>query len=143
MANKTVILQWNCRGLRDKREDLELLINTYKPIVICLQETLLSSQIEKYQKEGKTLPSFVNFTNYHSYFKCIESGRNGIAIYVRNGTFHSPIKLKTRLQALAVRVTYQDKEFIVGNHYISDTHDRVPSKETYQYIANHLLCNGL
>ena len=50
------ILQWNCRGLRDKREMIEELIAEFKPIVICLQETLLSKEIEKRQKDGRDLP---------------------------------------------------------------------------------------
>ena len=117
MANPNVILQWNCRGLKDKREELELLIAQYKPAVICLQETLLNPDIEKLQQGNKTLPSFVNFKGYKSYFKCIESGRNGVAIYVKNSIIHTPIRLKGKWQTLAVRITYQGKEFIVSNHY--------------------------
>ena len=90
MANKlNGILQWNCRGLRDKRNEIDKLIAEYKPIVLCLQETLLSKEIEKRQIDGRDLPSFVNIRHYKSYFKCINSGRNGIAIYVRNDIFHS------------------------------------------------------
>ena len=33
------IIQWNCRGLRSNREDIELLISKYSPAAICLQET--------------------------------------------------------------------------------------------------------
>ena len=36
------IFQWNCRGLRSNREDIELLISKYSPAAICLQETLLT-----------------------------------------------------------------------------------------------------
>ena len=36
------IIQWNCRGLRSNREDIELLISKYSPTAICLQETLLT-----------------------------------------------------------------------------------------------------
>ena len=35
------IIQWNCRGLRSNREDIELLISKYSPAAICLQETML------------------------------------------------------------------------------------------------------
>ena len=37
------IIQWNCRGLRRNKEDIELLISKYCPAAICLQETLLKS----------------------------------------------------------------------------------------------------
>ena len=64
MANPNVILQWNCRGLKDKREELELLISQFSPAVICLQETLLNPEIEKCQEAKKPIPSFVQFKGY-------------------------------------------------------------------------------
>ena len=97
MANPNVILQWNCAGLNAKREELEKLMTKYSPAVICLQETLLNPEIERNQNTKDKLSSYVNFQKYKGYFKCIPTGRNGIAIYVRNGVFHSPIKLKTDL----------------------------------------------
>ena len=136
MANKNVILQWNCVGLKDKRIELENLIAEYSPPVICLQETLLHSDIERYQKDTDKLPSFVNFKGYKGYFKCITTGRNGIAIYVKNSVLHSPVELKTHLQCLAVRVTHQNKEFIVSNHYTSNTHDGVPPKQKFNHVIH-------
>ena len=136
MANRNVILQWNCRGLKDKRHELDLLIAEYSPAVICLQETLLSSNVEKCQKDNKPLPSFTQIRGYKSYFRCIETGKNGVAIYVKNTVIHSPIKLVTPLQALAVCVSFQEKEFIVSNHYTSDTHDGVPSVAQFKSIIN-------
>ena len=136
MANKNVILQWNCRGLAHKRNHLLTLISDYKPAVICLQETLLKPDIEKSQNDVDNLPKYVQFKNYKGYFKCIPSGRNGLAIYVRNGVLHSPINLRTGLQALAVRITFQSKEFVVSNHYISDTHDQIPSKGQFNNIIH-------
>ena len=46
MAGRNVILQWNCRGLKSKRNDIDILIAKYSPAVICLQETLLPSNVE-------------------------------------------------------------------------------------------------
>ena len=86
----------------DKREDLELLIAKYAPLVICLQETFLSKEIEINQNNKDKLPSKLNFKGYKPYFKCIDSGRNGIAIYVKNGVWHHPIYPDTNLQAIAV-----------------------------------------
>ena len=70
MANSNVILQWNCRGLINKRDELSDLINEYSPIIICLQETLLSPEIERMQNNKENLPSVVNFKGYKGYFKC-------------------------------------------------------------------------
>ena len=106
MANNRVILQWNCRGLRANRAELDQLIVEHKfPAVLCLQETMLDARIENNQDDINKLPSFVKIRNYKGYFKCIPSGRNGIAIYVHNIIFHSPVKLKTSLQALGIRIT--------------------------------------
>ena len=146
MANNNVILQWNCRGLSANRTELDKLIAEYKfPAVICLQETLLDQKIERDQDNLNLLPSFVKIRNYKGYFKCIPSGRNGIAIYVHNRIFHSPIILKTKLQALAIRVTFQHREFVVSNHYTSNTHDGVPSKYHFNKIVHqfdrpYLMC---
>ena len=116
MANPNVILQWNCNGLKGNRIELEILIAEYSPAVICLQETMLNPDVERTQKDVNSLPSYVKFKGYTGYFKCISSGHNGIAIYVKNGIIHTPVTLKTRLQALAVRITFQGKEIIVSNH---------------------------
>ena len=104
MANNKVILQWNCRGLSANRPELEKLIAEYNyPAVLCLQETLLDPKIERDQDNVNQLPSFVKIRNYKGYFKCIPTGRNGIAIYVHNRIFHTPIKLNTNLRDLAIR----------------------------------------
>ena len=95
MANPIVILQWNCDGLKAKRLELDTLIAEYSPRVICLQETMLDPSIERSQNDPSKLPSFVKIKGYKAYFKCIPSGRNGLAIYVKNNTFHSRINLKT------------------------------------------------
>ena len=94
MANKNVILQWNCNGLKGNRIELELLIAKYKPAVICLQETLLDKDIENSQNDINSLPYFVQFRGYKGYFKCMPSGRNGVAIYVNNLFYIHPFLLQ-------------------------------------------------
>jgi exonuclease III len=37
----TTLLQWNCRGLRNNFNEVQLLAQRYDPQAICLQETLL------------------------------------------------------------------------------------------------------
>ena len=51
------IIQWNCRGLRSNREDIELLISKYSPAAICLQETML------------TRDQIQTFKHYSAYYK--------------------------------------------------------------------------
>ena len=38
------IIQWNCRGLRSNREDIEILIQNYSPVALCIQETKLENK---------------------------------------------------------------------------------------------------
>ena len=41
MNFKHNIIQWNCRGLKPKFDEISLLLSQQKPSVFCLQETLL------------------------------------------------------------------------------------------------------
>ena len=50
------IIQWNCRGLRSKREDIEWLISKYAPAAICLQETML---------QPEHTPTFKHYSAYY------------------------------------------------------------------------------
>ena len=146
MANPNVILQWNCDGLRAKRLELEILISKYSPAVICVQETLLDPIVDNSKNDPHILPSFANFKGYKGYFKCIPSGRNGIATYVKNKIHHSLLtNLKTQLQVLAINITFEGKTFIISNHYISNTHDGVPTSGQYenlikQFDKPYLMC---
>ena len=49
-------IQWNCRGFRNKLEEIQLFIKNHNPIAICLQETLL--------KDNESL-SIKNYTTYN------------------------------------------------------------------------------
>ena len=136
--NKKIILQWNCQGLKSKRGELDYLISKHHPAVICLQETMLSPEIEKLQRNNQPLPSYLNIKGYTPYFKCRQTGRNGVAIYVRNkGTIHSTIKLSTVLQSLAIRLTVQGRNFIVCSHYSPCDPNRSPTKGQFQNLINH------
>ncbi|MBJ5584730.1 endonuclease/exonuclease/phosphatase family protein, partial [Salmonella enterica subsp. enterica serovar Typhimurium] len=35
------ILQWNCRGLRSRFDDIKHLLSSFSPVCMCLQETKL------------------------------------------------------------------------------------------------------
>ena len=75
------IIQWNCRGLRSNREDIELLIPKYSPAAICLQETLL--------KPGQTQ----TFKHYSAYYKSGIHGHGGVCILVKKKNFiHSQVQ---------------------------------------------------
>ncbi|XP_025416794.1 uncharacterized protein LOC112688000 [Sipha flava] len=89
------ILQWNPNGFYSKLDEINLLLNKYCPISICLQET-----------------NFINdkvcsLNNYTTYYKNrTNAGRvsGGVAIYV-NSNYHSEeIIINTNLEVIAVNV---------------------------------------
>ena len=91
------IIQWNCRGLRSNREDIELLISKYSPAAICLQETLL--------KPGQ----IQSFKHYSACYKSGIYGHGGVCILVKNNFIHSQIQFQADLQAVAVCITISNK----------------------------------
>ena len=91
--NNNVILQWNINGLKCNRHELDILIAQYTPVVIRLQEVRLPFEMEGFLRDNKPLPHYVNIKGYTPYIKCIPSGHNGVAIYVKNSVIHSPVNL--------------------------------------------------
>ena len=100
------IIQWNCRGLRSKREDIELLISKYSPAAISLQETLL--------KPNQTQ----TFRHYSAYYKNGIRGHGGVCILVKNNFIHSQVQFQADLQAVAVCITINNKTYTVASVYV-------------------------
>src|SRR6056300_464128 len=107
MVQQPNILQWNCRGLRSSREDIELLLNQHSPVALCLQETKL--------KDGNNQ----TFRHHNTYYNNTDSGNGGVAIIIKNSIVHSTVTLQTCLQAVAVRLTtINDKVYTLCSIYI-------------------------
>ena len=85
------IIQWNCRGLRSNREDIELLISKYSPAAICLQETLLTPHQTQ------------TFKHYPAYYKSSIHGHGGVCILVKNSFIHNQVQFQADLQFLPVK----------------------------------------
>ena len=107
MANDHHIIQWNCRGLRDKRHEIDLLIAKFAPAVICLQETLLTPNINP------------TFRNYQCYYESKVNGTHGVGILVKDSIPQSRVHIPSFLEFIAINVTIQGKTFVISNHYIS------------------------
>ena len=110
-------LQWNVNGLRSRRIDLENLIKDYSPATMLLQEVRLPYEVQECQEKGEPIPSYACFKGYKGYFRLKKNGQNGVALYIRNNIFHTPINLNSPLQTLAAKVTFREKVFIVCSHY--------------------------
>ena len=110
------IIQWNCRGLRSNREDIELLITKYSPAAICLQETMFKrDQIQ-------------TFKHYSAYYKNSINGHGAVCILVKNNFIHSQVQFQADLQAVAICITINNKTYTVALVY-------VPPCETLNELA--------
>ncbi len=92
----TALLQWNCRGFRANKHELDLLIAKFHPSVICLQETFMSRDI-----------TLRNFTSYDILANVDRDNRphGGVSLLIKDNTPQSQVTLHTALKAVAARVT--------------------------------------
>ena len=96
------IISWNCRGISNKKEDLQILIKEQMPVCICIQETKLKEnlnfEIKKYNFEHK--PQTIDEG---------EIAKGGVGILVRKDTPHLLLNLNTELQAIAIQIHLNQK----------------------------------
>jgi ribonuclease HI len=91
------VIQWNCRGLRANYEEIKHLISDHCPLVIALQEIMLSDNDKI---------SFKHF-QFNSKLSTSSDGRaiGGVGLLVHNSCYQLHIPLNTSLQAVATQVT--------------------------------------
>ena len=91
-------LQWNCRGFRTNRGDIDLLIKKYSPVAICLQETLLKSKAYPISK----------YVPYDIFADLDTNNRphGGVSILVKSNIPQRQINLNTNFPAVAVSLTH-------------------------------------
>ena len=108
MDFKHSIIQWNCRGLKPKFDEISLLLSQHKASVLCLQETFLKLD------DKITLKGFNIYNHIHT--DC-QRPSGGSSIFVKSSCPQRNIQLTTELQATAVSVTL-DKEITICSIYI-------------------------
>src|SRR5277367_3901268 len=96
MDNKS-FLQWNCRGIREKKNELSDLVFRYQPNIICLQETKLRDTVDF------RLSNYIVHRKDNSDDDDV-TAHGGVAILVKNSLSCSLCRLNTDLQAIAVKV---------------------------------------
>ena len=94
------ILQWNCKGLRARSEELKVLVHDFNPGIICLQETMLGDSI---------FNPGLNYNVFDSPPPTGERAHGGASIIIHKSLQHSPIPLDTPLQAVALSVLLNRK----------------------------------
>ena len=94
MTCQSKIVQWNCEGLKQKRDVLLEIIREKNPLCICLQETKLPKD------------SDFSIRGYKSFLKNLDveegNAHGGVGIWVKNDKPAHRITLNTNLQAVAV-----------------------------------------
>ena len=108
MDFKHSIIQWNCRGLKPKFDEISLLLSQHRASVLCLQETFLKLD------DKITLKGFNIYNHIHT--DC-QRPSGGSSIFVKSSFPQRNIQLTTELQATAVSVTL-DKEITICSIYI-------------------------
>lgn len=106
--NEINILQWNCNSYRDKYPELQLLISTYSPNVICLQETKLCPSNQ------------TSFNNYLIYRNTNENllAQYGVMIMIKDCLIQRSIPLTTTLQAVACSVEFNNMTICICCLYL-------------------------
>ena len=127
-SSKYRLIQWNCRGIKPRYEELLLLLTLLRPSVFCLQELLRPSVFclqETYLKpeDNFTFKSFNTYNHIHS--DCLRAS-GGSSILVNSSLPQREIKLKTDLQAVAVFVTLE-KEITLCSVYIPPSFSQKPN----------------
>ena len=101
------ILQWNCKGLHTRAEELKVLLRDSNPGVICLQETKLG-------------PEMFNLGLNYNIFSSAPAGdrvHGGAGIIVHKSLQYSPLPVVTDLLAVAVTVVL-DKQITICSVYL-------------------------
>ena len=88
------ILQWNCQGLRHKKDDILDLVRTHKIDLLALQETKQNNDFYT------NLPGY-NLEHCDGHFNRVPHG--GVGIYIPQDIPYERIQLNTQIQAVAVR----------------------------------------
>ena len=120
------IIQWNCRGIRSNREDLEWLISKYAPAALCLQETMLKPEHTP------------TFKHYSAYYKSNIQGHGGVCILVKNNFIHSQVHFQADLEAVAVCITLNNKTYTVVSVYVPPNElafDRIIKSFSSRYLV--------
>ena len=106
-------MQWTCGGYRSNYEDARKILSGPKPLVWCLQETMLDSYVPRVS-EGYTL--------YAESLKPDPVSGRELITWIRYDLQWREIFLHTRLEAQAFRVI-TNREISVCNVYVPHGHN--------------------
>ena len=125
--NDTILLQWNCQGMRNKKDELLHYINEYKLDIIALQETMFFGD---YQVR---LPGY-NIEKRDGHFN--RSAHGGVCLYIHQDIPYHRIQLNTTIQAVAIRIQlstvlticniYSSRQHQLTSEQLNDLYSQLP-----------------
>ena len=102
-------LQWNCRGFRNSAQEIQVVLNRYCPLTICLQESKLRPDLPC------TLKGYSVFRK-DLVTDTVAHGRVILAVHHSAGA--NEVALKTDLQAVAARMQLDCTSITICSIYL-------------------------
>ena len=102
-SNTENLISWNINSVKNKYPELQMLVQDYHPIVICLQETKPAEQNSFYLR---------NFDIHRKDMKSLVNQKGGVLIATHNTYFTEIIPLQTHLQVVAVKLYIESNKFV-------------------------------
>lgn len=119
----TAIIQWNCRGLLTNLEDVHSLMDEFRPVALCLQETHLNASHTNVLRRYHLFRKDRVNTSYAS---------GGSAVVVQKSVSCKELSLNTTLEAVAVQLLL-DRTISLCSLYIA------PSYHLHYKELEHLI----
>lgn len=107
--NNYKIIQWNCNGLATHLDEINIMINRFDCLALCIQET-------RFRQNSET-----NLKNFTCYYKNNYTGtiaHGGVCIYLNNMFKGEIVNINSQLQVIAVKIKFP-MQFIICSIYIS------------------------
>ena len=111
--NQKCFISWNSRGIKNKKEDLEILTKELNPFCICNQETKLKIN------QSFSLKNYI-FEHKPQILHQDEIAKGGVGMFIRNDVSYSEINLQTIFQAIAFQIFIHIK-LTICSIYIHDS----------------------
>ena len=81
------IVQWNCKGLRARHEEVRLLVNRFQPFRICLLEVMMGNARYNLEREYK----------FYATIPPSQRREGGTAVVIRKEIAHMILNIRTTL----------------------------------------------
>ena len=104
------LISWNCRGISNKKEELQILVKNVMPVAILVQESKIKEN-QNFELKNYTFNHKPQTINEE------ENAKGGVGIFVRKEIPYTSVNLNTNFQAIAVQL-YLHKKVTLCSIYI-------------------------